>query len=73
LGKSTGKGALGIWTHNLNSTEMFLNYTSRAYTGAALKMGAGMQAGAAYAFAHRPGYRVVCCRVAGERSEHAIV
>ncbi len=59
LGKSTGKGALGIWTHHLDFIEPILNYSSAAYTGAALRMGAGVQANAAYAAAHRLGYRVV--------------
>ncbi len=59
LGRSTGRGALGIWTHNLNSIEPRLNYSSPAYTGAAIRLGAGVQSAAAYAVAHRLGYRVV--------------
>ncbi len=59
LGKSTGKGALGIWTHHLDSIEPLINYSSRAYTGAALRMGAGVLTGAIYAAAHRHGFRVV--------------
>ncbi|RFU34023.1 hypothetical protein B7463_g2267, partial [Scytalidium lignicola] len=59
LGKSTGKGALGIWTHHLNSIESFANYTGPTYTGPALKIGAGVQAYAAYDAAHELGYRVV--------------
>ena len=38
LGKSTGQGALGLWTHNLKSID-FLNYSSPAYAGPAVKMG----------------------------------
>jgi FAD/FMN-containing dehydrogenase len=59
LGKSTGKGALSIWTHNLNSVEPLLNYRSPTYNGPALKMGAGVTGDAAYAAAHKLGFRVV--------------
>jgi FAD/FMN-containing dehydrogenase len=59
LGKRTGKGALGIWTHHIDFIKAQLNYTSTAYTGAALKMGTGVQGGAAYAAAHRLGHRIV--------------
>jgi len=50
LGKSTGAGALGIWTHNMKQIS-FLNYKSTLYTGKALKMGAGVQAFEAFAAA----------------------
>lgn len=42
LGKSTGKGALSLWTHHLKSIE-FLDYKSKGYTGTAAKLGAGVQ------------------------------
>jgi FAD/FMN-containing dehydrogenase len=58
LGKSTGKGGLGIWTHNLKTID-FLNYTSDDYIGPAIKMGAGVQAFEAYAAAYEHGLRVV--------------
>ena len=58
LGRSTGKGALGIWTHNLKSIE-FLNYKSAIYAGPAIKMGAGVQAFEAYEAANAQGLRVV--------------
>ncbi|KAI1138398.1 FAD binding domain protein [Hypoxylon sp. FL0543] len=58
LGKSTGKGALGLWTHNLKSID-FLNYSSSAYTGPAAKMGAGVQAFEMYTAAGAHGLRVV--------------
>jgi hypothetical protein len=58
LGKSTGKGAIGIWTHNLKEIE-FINYTSSAYSGPAIKMGAGVQGFEAYAAAYAQGFRVV--------------
>lgn len=58
LGKSTGKGALGIWTHNLKSID-FLDYKSKHYNGPAIKMGAGVQAFEAYYAAGARGLRVV--------------
>ena len=47
LGKSTGAGAIGIWTHRLKNMT-FLNYQSPYYTGEAIKMGAGVQGIEAY-------------------------
>ena len=41
IGKSTGAGALAIWTHNLKNIE-FLDYKSPHYTGKAIKVGAGV-------------------------------
>lgn len=58
LGKSTGKGSLGLWMHNLKSISV-LNYTSKGYTGPAIKMGAGVQGYEAYAAADAAGLRVV--------------
>ena len=43
MGKSTGKGSLSLWTHNLNSIE-FLDYSTIYFTGKAAKIGAGVQA-----------------------------
>ncbi|KAJ9260319.1 CAZyme family AA7 [Paecilomyces variotii] len=42
LGKSTGAGAVGIWTHHMKDIE-FLDYRSPSYTGKAVKVGAGVQ------------------------------
>lgn len=42
LGKSTGAGAIGIWTHHLKDIE-FIDYQSSLYTGKAIKAGAGVQ------------------------------
>ena len=58
LGKSTGKGGLAIWTHNLKSIE-FLDYKSENYNGPAIKMGAGVQGFEAYYAANARGLRVV--------------
>jgi FAD/FMN-containing dehydrogenase len=59
LGKNTGKGGLGIWTHNLNTIKVNMNYSSATYRGPVMKMGAGTQASAAYEAAHKLGDRVV--------------
>ncbi|KAH7082368.1 FAD binding domain protein [Paraphoma chrysanthemicola] len=58
LGKSTGKGALSLWMHKLKETQV-LNYTSEAYSGPAMKMGAGVQAFEAYTAAHNAGLAVL--------------
>lgn len=58
LGKSTGAGALAIWTHHLKSIS-FLDYKSPYYTGKAIKMGAGVQGFEAYAAADKVGLSVV--------------
>lgn len=42
LGKSTGKGSLNLWTHNLNSIN-FIDYSSKYFTGKAVKIGAGVR------------------------------
>ncbi|KAL9003922.1 MAG: hypothetical protein Q9188_003238 [Gyalolechia gomerana] len=56
-GKSTGAGALAIWTHFLKNLE-FINYTSPYYTGKAVKMGAGVQGFEAYEAADALGFSV---------------
>ncbi|KAL9117519.1 MAG: hypothetical protein Q9187_005943, partial [Circinaria calcarea] len=58
LGKSTGSGALSVWTHHLKTVE-FLDYQSPHYKGPAIKMGAGVQAFEAYAAADQRGLTVV--------------
>ncbi|KAI0902905.1 FAD binding domain protein [Ustulina deusta] len=58
LGKSTGRHALGLWTHNLDSIH-FLNYSSPSYDGPAVKLGAGAQAFNVYEAAAVRGLRVV--------------
>ncbi|KAI0886568.1 FAD-binding domain-containing protein [Annulohypoxylon maeteangense] len=59
LGKSTGKGALSLWTHNLKSTKYIPNYKSSYYTGPAMKLGAGVEGFEAYAAANATGHRIV--------------
>jgi FAD/FMN-containing dehydrogenase len=58
IGKSTGAGAVGIWTHNLRNIEI-LDYHSPYYTGKAMKMGAGVQVFEADEAAHAQGLVVV--------------
>lgn len=58
LGRSSGKGSLVLWAHNLNSMEV-LNYTSPSYSGPALRMGAGVEAYKAISLASQYGLRVV--------------
>ncbi|KAI1470849.1 uncharacterized protein F4812DRAFT_450063 [Daldinia caldariorum] len=59
FGKSTGAGALALWTHFLNDTQLIDNYTSPAYAGKALKLGAGTGALEAYRAADEAGVAVV--------------
>ncbi|KAI0012466.1 FAD binding domain protein [Xylariaceae sp. FL0662B] len=58
MGKSTGAGALSIWTHNIKHRS-FLDYTSTTYTGKAMKIGAGVLASEAQATANAEGFVVV--------------
>ncbi|KAE9378306.1 FAD/FMN-containing isoamyl alcohol oxidase-like protein MreA, partial [Stipitochalara longipes BDJ] len=59
LGKSTGKGGLALWTHNLKSINIVGNYKSCGYNGPAIRIGAGVIAAEAYLEAHNYGYRMV--------------
>ncbi|KAF3766639.1 FAD binding domain-containing protein [Cryphonectria parasitica EP155] len=59
LGKSTGSGALALWTYSLKSTEIISNYTGPQYSGPAIKLGAGVIAGEAYEVVQEAGYRMV--------------
>jgi FAD/FMN-containing dehydrogenase len=58
LGKSTGKGSLALWTHNLKHSEI-LPYKSSYYNGTAAQIGAGVIAGELYALAASRNYRAV--------------
>lgn len=57
-GKSTGAGALAIWTHHLKDIVVF-DYETSHYTGKAMKMGAGVQAFEAYEAAHEENLAIV--------------
>nr|UYO77178.1 FAD-dependent isoamyl alcohol oxidase [Trichoderma calamagrostidis] len=59
LGKSTGRGSLSLWTHNLKSTEYIPSYNSSYYRGPAAKLGAGVQGWEAYGLANSTGHRIV--------------
>ena len=56
-GKSSGAGALAIWTHHLKSIE-FSDYSGPKYKGKAIKMGAGVQGFEAYSAASKVGLSV---------------
>ena len=58
-GKSTGAGALGVWTHNLKSKTLLTNYTDAYYTGPAVRLGSDVQGFEAYDFADAHGYQIV--------------
>ncbi|GAP90162.1 putative FAD binding domain protein [Rosellinia necatrix] len=58
-GKSTGKGALSLWTRNMKDMELVSDYTSDYYKGPAIKMGAGVQIAEIVEFAASKGFRAV--------------
>ncbi|KAH9859681.1 hypothetical protein IAQ61_011462 [Plenodomus lingam] len=43
LGKSSGAGALNLWTHNLKEIRFIESYQNAGYSGPAFKAGAGVQ------------------------------
>ncbi|KAH7154154.1 hypothetical protein DER46DRAFT_510673 [Fusarium sp. MPI-SDFR-AT-0072] len=60
LGKSTGAGALSIWTHHLKDIKFTKNYRgASSYTGPAFKIGAGIQVKDLYLAADQEGYTAV--------------
>ncbi|KAF7176450.1 hypothetical protein CNMCM7691_002768 [Aspergillus felis] len=59
LGKSTGKGSLSLWTHNLKNREYIPTYRASYYQGPAAKLGAGIEGFEAYALANSTGHRIV--------------
>ncbi|PLB50868.1 FAD/FMN-containing dehydrogenase [Aspergillus steynii IBT 23096] len=66
LGKSTGAGAVAIWTHHLKEINFF-DYQSPGYSGKAVKVGAGVQIFEANAAASEQNLVVVGgnCRTVG--------
>lgn len=58
LGKSTGAGALALWTHHLKETDL-VEYSSEYYTGKAFRLGAGVQVLEAYEAAAEEGLIVI--------------
>ncbi|EED18850.1 conserved hypothetical protein [Talaromyces stipitatus ATCC 10500] len=60
LAKSSGKGALSIWTHYLTDKAFYPEFESDdGYTGPAIKVGAGVQTREAYEYAKAHGVTVV--------------
>lgn len=57
--KSTGKGSLSIWTHNLKDIQFVKAYKYAGYSGPAFKLGAGVQAFELYEAANANGVTVV--------------
>lgn len=57
LGRSTGAGALALWTHNLKDLE-FMDYDNHNYSGPAVRIGAGVQGGEVLQAAYKQGLRV---------------
>lgn len=55
LGKSTGAGALSIWTHNFKSIEFIESYKTEWYEGPVFRMGAGVNVGEMYEAADKYG------------------
>ncbi|KAJ1325462.1 FAD-binding protein [Microdochium nivale] len=55
VGRSTGRGALAVWTHNLKTTQLLPSYQSPLYSGPALKMGAGVHGSEMEAFLSQHG------------------
>ncbi|TVY69480.1 FAD-linked oxidoreductase ZEB1 [Fusarium oxysporum f. sp. cubense] len=59
LGRSTGTGGLGIWTHNLRTSRVIPIYRSSSYNGTAIMLGAGIRGFEALDIAHKNGLQVV--------------
>ncbi|KAI8626384.1 hypothetical protein F5Y19DRAFT_488221 [Xylariaceae sp. FL1651] len=59
LGRSSGEGALSLWTHNLKETTFINNYRSPSYKGPAMRIGAGITNIEMYTASHAKGYRTV--------------
>ncbi|KAJ4256112.1 hypothetical protein NW762_009188 [Fusarium torreyae] len=57
-GRSTGAGALSVWTHRLKDIQ-FKDYNANGYKGKAVTLGAGVQGFDALNAGHQAGYVVV--------------
>lgn len=55
LGRSSGAGALAVWTHHLKDLAFLEGYAAGDYAGPALRVGAGVQGFELYEFAHAHG------------------
>ena len=54
-GKSSGAGALSIWTHRFKDIKFYDNYQTTGYQGPAFKLGSGVQAWEMYEAANKYG------------------
>ncbi|KAI0457467.1 hypothetical protein F5B21DRAFT_521315 [Xylaria acuta] len=60
LGKSTGKGALSLWTHHMNTITFIDHYDGTGkYHGPAVRLGAGVLTSEVFAAADKSGFRVI--------------
>ncbi|KAI0201518.1 hypothetical protein F4808DRAFT_103279 [Astrocystis sublimbata] len=59
LGRSSGQGALSLWTHNMKQTTFIPRYRGSTYRGAAMRIGAGITNIEMYTAADKVGYRAV--------------
>ncbi|KAJ3341175.1 hypothetical protein HDU93_005584 [Gonapodya sp. JEL0774] len=59
LGRSTGAGALAIWTHHIKNIEVKTKFDDGTYKGPAVKLGAGVQGYEALAAAKEKGLVVI--------------
>lgn len=59
MSKSTGRGALSIWTHHLKETEWFEHYKTDDYSGPAVTVQSGVQGFQIYAEANIHGLTIV--------------
>ncbi|OAA39747.1 FAD-binding, type 2 [Metarhizium rileyi] len=59
LGKSTGKGSLALWMHNLRGITTVADYNSVGYKGPAARVEAGVIGGEALSVLSQQGYRII--------------
>lgn len=71
-GRSTGYGALSLWTHNLKDIRFISSYESQNYSGPAFKLGAGVQGFELYEVAEAHGVTTVSgiCAVSGKPANY---
>ncbi|KAI1156182.1 hypothetical protein F4825DRAFT_446666 [Nemania diffusa] len=72
LGRSSGEGALSLWTHNLKPTTTIAKYTSPSYRGPAMRIGGGITNIEMYIAAQASGYRAVGAPILRSGREVAI-
>lgn len=71
-GRSTGYGALSLWTHNLKDIRFISSYESQDYSGPAFKLGAGVQGSELYEASEAHGVTTVSgiCSVSGSADSY---